>query len=327
MKKKVIHYKALSPAQTARLSAAFDLEYVDVKAPGGEARLRERLPEAQGLLGSSFTLSSELLDLAPRLEAIASVSVGFDSYDLPELARRGILLCNTPDVLTESVADAAFSLLLASARRTVELANWVRAGQWRAGLGEAHFGCDVHGKTLGLVGMGRIGQAIARRASLGFGMHVNYTARTSKPLANERYGARFLPLHELLPACDFLCVTVPLSDETYHLLGAYELAQLPAHAIVVNVSRGPVLDEAALIAALQAGRLRGAGLDVFEREPLASDSPLLRLPNVVATPHSGSATHETREAMARCAVDNLLDALAGKRPANLVNPEVWQARC
>lgn len=323
MKKKVIHYKALSPALTARLAEAFDLEYVDVKAPGGEARLRERLPEAQGLLGSSFKLTPELLDLAPKLEAIASVSVGFDSYDLPYLERRGILLCNTPDVLTESVADAAFALLLATARRIVELADWVRAGQWQASLGEELFGCDVHGKTLGLVGMGRIGQAIARRAHLGFGMQVNYTAHAAKPEVDERYGARFLALPELLASCDFLCVTVPLSDETHHLLGATELAQLPAHAILINVSRGPVIDEAALIAALQEGRLRGAGLDVFDREPVAADSPLLQLPNVVPTPHLGSATRETREAMARCAVDNLLAALSGQRPANLVNPAVW----
>ncbi|WP_295518751.1 D-glycerate dehydrogenase [uncultured Pseudomonas sp.] len=324
MKKKVIHYKALSPALTARLEEAFDLEFVDLKAPGGEVRLRERLPEAQGLLGSSFKLTPELLDLAPKLEAIASVSVGFDSYDLSYLERRGILLCNTPDVLTESVADAAFALLLATARRIVELADWVRAGHWQASLGEAHFGCDVHGKTLGLVGMGRIGQAIARRAHLGFGMQVHYTAHAAKPAVDERYGARFLPLPELLASCDFLCVTVPLSDETHHLLGAAELARLPAHAILINVSRGPVIDETALIAALQEGRLRGAGLDVFDREPVAPDSPLLQLSNVVPTPHLGSATHETREAMARCAVDNLLAALSGQRPANLVNPQVWR---
>ncbi|WP_295463647.1 D-glycerate dehydrogenase [uncultured Pseudomonas sp.] len=324
MKKKVIHYKALSPALTARLEEAFDLEFVDLKAPGGEVRLRERLPEAQGLLGSSFKLTPELLDLAPKLEAIASVSVGFDSYDLSYLERRGILLCNTPDVLTESVADAAFALLLATARRIVELADWVRAGHWQASLGEAHFGCDVHGKTLGLVGMGRIGQAIARRAHLGFGMQVHYTAHAAKPAVDERYGARFLPLPELLASCDFLCVTVPLSDETHHLLGAAELARLPAHAILINVSRGPVIDETALIAALQEGRLRGAGLDVFDREPVAPDSPFLQLSNVVPTPHLGSATHETREAMARCAVDNLLAALSGQRPANLVNPQVWR---
>ncbi len=319
MKKRIVLYKALSPDLLARLQTAAEVTTVDLARPDGMARLRDALPGAHGVLGASVRLDASLLDLAPELEVISSVSVGVDNYDIADLDRRGIVLTNTPDVLTETTADTGFALILATARRVVELANWVRDGHWRSGLGPAQFGSDVHGKTLGIVGMGRIGEALARRAAAGFGMQVIYHSQRPKPDVEARYGARRFALDELLAQADFVCLTVPLSAATEGLIGRGELALMKPEAILINISRGRVVDEQALIDALETRRIRGAGLDVFVQEPLAADSPLLRLDNVVATPHIGSATEETRQAMARCAVDNLLAALAGRRPANAVN--------
>ncbi|MEG0248957.1 MAG: D-glycerate dehydrogenase [Pseudomonas sp.] len=325
MKKHVVLYKKLSAPLMARLHEAAQVTLIESLDPAGLAQLREALPSAHGLLGASLRLDAQLLDLAPRLEAVASVSVGVDNYDIDYLTQRGILLSNTPDVLTETTADTGFALILATARRVVELANMVRAGNWNQNIGPLHFGSDVHGKTLGIIGMGRIGEALAQRGHFGFGMPVIYHSHSPKPLVEQRFGARYCSLPELLQHADFVCLTLPLTAQTQGLIGAKEFAQMGPETIFINISRGKVVDEAALIEALQQRTIRAAGLDVFEREPLNHDSPLLRLNNVVATPHIGSATHETREAMARCAVDNLLAALAGERPKNLVNFSVWKA--
>ncbi|WP_287812976.1 NAD(P)-dependent oxidoreductase [Pseudomonas sp.] len=320
MKKHVLLYKKLSPALLARLENEVEVTYIDDPASDGLARLREALPQAHGLLGASLKLDAALLDLAPQLEAVASVSVGVDNYDIADLSRRGVKLTNTPDVLTETTADTGFALVLATARRVVELATWVRAGQWTASVGPKHFGTDVHGKTLGIIGMGRIGEALAQRGHFGFNMPVIYHSHSAKPAVDQRFGARHCTLDELLREADFICLTLPLTKETTGLIGAREFELMGKDSIFINISRGKVVDEKALIHALQTGQIRAAGLDVFEREPVQTDSPLLALDNVVATPHIGSATHETREAMARCAVDNLLAALRGERPQNLVNP-------
>jgi phosphogluconate 2-dehydrogenase len=206
----------------------------------------------------------------------------------------------------------------------VELANMVRDGQWTRNIGPAHFGSDVHGKTLGIIGMGRIGEALAQRGHFGFGMPVIYHSHSPKAAVEQRFNARYCSLDELLQQADFVCLTLPLTAETEGLVGARQFALMGPQTIFINISRGKVVDEAALIRALSERQIRAAGLDVFEREPLNHDSPLLQLDNVVATPHMGSATHETREAMARCAVDNLLAALAGQRPVNLVNGAAWK---
>jgi phosphogluconate 2-dehydrogenase len=200
----------------------------------------------------------------------------------------------------------------------------VREGQWTRNIGPAHFGSDVHGKTLGIIGMGRIGEALAQRGHFGFGMPVIYHSHSPKPAVEQRFNAQYRSLTELLQQADFICLTLPLTAETEGLIGAEEFALMRPESIFINISRGKVVDEKALIEALRTGQIRAAGLDVFEREPLNQDSPLLQLNNVVATPHIGSATHETREAMARCAVDNLLAALAGERPPNLVNGVAWK---
>ena len=324
MKKQVVLYKKLSPSLMARLHEQTEVILIESLDAEGLAKLRDALPRAQGLHGASLKLDAGLLDLAPNLEAIASVSVGVDNYDIDYLTERHILLSNTPDVLTETTADTGFALILATARRVVELANMVRDGQWTRNIGPAHFGSDVHGKTLGIIGMGRIGEALAQRGHFGFGMPVIYHSHSPKPAVEQRFNAQYRSLDELLQQADFVCLTLPLTAETEGLIGARQFALMGPQTIFINISRGKVVDEAALIRALSERQIRAAGLDVFEREPLSHDSPLLRLDNVVATPHMGSATHETREAMARCAVDNLLAALAGQRPVNLVNGAAWK---
>ena len=324
MKKHVVLYKKLSPSLMARLHEQAEVTLIESLDATGLAKLRDALPRAQGLLGASLKLDAELLDLAPHLEAIASVSVGVDNYDIDYLTERRILLSNTPDVLTETTADTGFALILATARRVVELASLVRDGQWTRNIGPAHFGSDVHGKTLGIIGMGRIGEALAQRGHFGFGMPVIYHSHSPKPAVEQRFNAQYRSLDELLQQADFVCLTLPLTAETEGLIGARQFALMRPETIFINISRGKVVDEAALIRALSDRQIRAAGLDVFEREPLNHDSPLLQLNNVVATPHMGSATHETREAMARCAVDNLLAALAGQRPVNLVNGAAWK---
>ncbi|WP_223480420.1 MULTISPECIES: NAD(P)-dependent oxidoreductase [unclassified Pseudomonas] len=324
MKKQVVLYKKLSPLLMARLHEQTDVTLIDNLDADGLAQLREALPRAHGLLGASLKLDTGLLDLAPNLRAIASVSVGVDNYDIDYLTERRILLSNTPDVLTETTADTGFALILATARRVVELANMVRAGQWNRNIGPVHFGSDVHGKTLGIIGMGRIGEALAQRGHFGFGMPVIYHSHSPKPAVEQRFNAQYRSLPELLQQADFVCLTLPLTVETEGLIGAEQFALMRPETIFINISRGKVVDETALIEALRSGQIRAAGLDVFEREPLNPDSPLLQLNNVVATPHIGSATHETREAMATCAVDNLLAALAGERPKNLVNTRAWK---
>ncbi|MGN4067594.1 2-hydroxyacid dehydrogenase [Burkholderia gladioli] len=317
MSYRIVAYKTLPDEVLAYLREHAEV----IQAEGAEA-LAEALADADGAIGASVPVTAAMLDRAPRLRAWSTISVGYDNFDVAELTRRGILLAHTPDVLTESTADTVFALILSSARRVVELAEFVKAGQWKKSIGEPLYGTDVQGKTLGIVGLGRIGAAVARRAALGFRMRVQYTNRSANAEAEAQFGARRVPLDELLATSDFVCLQVPLSEATRHLIGAPELARMKPGAILINAARGPVVDEAALIEALRGGTIRGAGLDVFEQEPLAADSPLLAMKNVVALPHIGSATHETRHAMARNAAENLIGALDGTLRGNLVNREL-----
>ncbi|MEM5401701.1 MULTISPECIES: 2-hydroxyacid dehydrogenase [Paraburkholderia] len=318
MKPKIVVYKALPADVADYLREHAELIDVDADQPGA---LAAALKDADGAIGASVKITPAMLD-GSRVKALSTISVGYDQFDVPDLTKRGIVLAHTPDVLTESTADTVFSLILASARRVVELADWVRAGHWKGSIGPAQFGVDVQGKTLGIVGLGRIGGAVARRAALGFNMKVLYTNRSPNEGAERNYGARRVELDELLASADFVCLQVPLTDATRHLIGAEQLKKMKKGAILINASRGATVDENALIAALEAGTIHGAGLDVFEREPIDPASPLLRMPNVVALPHIGSATHETRHAMARCAAENLVAALAGTLNVNVVNRDV-----
>jgi len=326
MQKRILAYGHLNDDQRAQLDQDFEVVYFP---PGltsaDDPAFRTALAEAHGLIGASLIITPELLDAAPNLEAIATISVGYDNYPVPELTRRGILLCNTPDVLTETTADTGFLLILAAARRAVELAELVKRGDWTAGIGPEHFGHDVHGKTLGMIGFGRIGAAVARRGALGFGMRILYSNASPKPQLEAELGAERRELAALLAEADIICITVPLTAETEHLIGSREFAQMKPSAIFVNIARGKVVNEAALIEALEMGRIQAAGLDVFEHEPLSPESPLPHMRNVVALPHVGSATHETRTAMAQRAVDNLILALKGERPINLVNEAAWKS--
>lgn len=316
--KKVVVYRQLPPAQLERLREHFDVTYFDDVGAHDHAAFIEALRGANGMLGAGMSVGRALLQSAPRMEVIATISAGYDNFDLEYLRERGIVLANTPDVLSEATADAIFALLLATARRIVELAQFVKAGQWRSAVGKSHYGTDVHSKTLGILGMGRIGQAVARRARLGFGMRILYCSRRAVPRAEAQWDAQQLSLHELLARADFVCVVLPLTTSTEKLIGAREFALMKPSSIFINAARGRIVDETALIQALHSGRIRAAGLDVFEQEPVPVDSPLLRMQNVVAVPHIGSATHETREAMARLAVDNMIAAFEG-RPQNLVS--------
>ncbi|MCP3714631.1 D-glycerate dehydrogenase [Paraburkholderia sp. CNPSo 3281] len=318
MKPKIVVYKALPADVADYLREHAEVIEVDADQPGA---LAAALKDADGAIGASVKITPAMLD-GSRVKAISTISVGYDQFDVPDLTKRGIVLAHTPDVLTESTADTVFSLILASARRVVELADWVKAGHWKGSIGPAQFGVDVQGKTLGIVGLGRIGGAVARRAALGFNMKVLYTNRSPNEAAERNYGARRVELDELLASADFVCLQVPLTDATRHLIGAEQLKKMKKSAILINASRGATVDEKALIAALEAGTIHGAGLDVFEREPIDPASPLLRMPNVVALPHIGSATHETRHAMARCAAQNLVAALAGTLDVNIVNRDV-----
>ena len=324
MKKRILAYGRLNDEQLAQLAQEFEVETFSGLTSANDPAFRAALPHAHGLIGASLTIPPELLAEAPNLEAISTISVGYDNYPVEALSRRRILLCNTPDVLTETTADTGFLLIMAAARRVVELADFVKRGNWQKSIGPAHFGSDVHGKTLGLVGCGRIGAAIARRGALGFGMPIRYSNASPKPALEAELGAERRELDALLAESDFVCVTVPLTAETEHLIGKREFCLMKPSAIFVNIARGRVVHEAALIEALETGRIRAAGLDVFEQEPLSPESPLPHMPNVVALPHIGSATHETRTAMAQRAVDNLLLALNGQRPISLVNEAAWK---
>jgi glyoxylate reductase len=291
-----------------RLRAEHEVEVWPERMPPPPERLRHLAAGASGLLTTvTDRVDADLLDAAPSLRAIANYAVGTNNIDVAAATERGIPVGNTPDVLTETTADLAWALLMAGARRLGDAERSVRAGDWLTWEPGAFLGRDVHGATLGVVGYGRIGQAVARRAS-GFGMEVLHTREVS--------------LDELLARSDFVSLHTPLTDETRGLIGARELALMRPHALLVNTARGEIVDTDALVAALHAGTIGGAALDVTDPEPLPGDHPLLSAPGALVVPHIGSASDRTRAAMADMAVDNLLAALAGDPMPHCVNPEV-----
>ena len=318
VRKKVLVYRELPPDQLARLQARHEVTAANPRRPEQLATFHAALASAEGIIGSNYSFSETLLAQAQRLKVISSVSVGVDNFDLGALAARSVLLCHTPGVLTETTADTIFLLIMATSRRLVELANHVREGHWSRNIGRELFGWDVHGKTLGILGFGRIGRALARRAALGFGMPVLYHQRRTVDLARESPEllgkATYTALDELLQRADIVAVVLPLSKETRGLMGPHEFGLMKPGAIFINGARGAIVQEDALLHALNHGSLRAAGLDVFATEPLPMESPLRRHPRVTALPHIGSATFETRHAMAVLATTNLLQALAGEPP-------------
>jgi glyoxylate reductase len=321
MKPKVFITRPL-PAQAIEfLAACCHVRVHPEDAALNPAQLAEACCDVDGLVACGVRVSEEVLAHAPKLRVVANVGVGYDNVDVAACTRRRIVVTNTPGVLTETTADLAFALLMAVARRVVEGDRVVRGGRWQRWEWGMLWGADIFGKTLGLYGFGRIGQAMARRGR-GFSMRILYHDVLRAPEAVEReLGAEFVHREALLQESDFLSLHVPLTPDTQHLIRAPELALMRPTAFLINTARGKVVDEEALVQALQAKRIAGAGLDVFEHEPQLHPA-LKEMPNVVLMPHVGSATGETRLKMALLAAENLLAALQGHRPPNVVNPDV-----
>ncbi|UCH18382.1 MAG: D-glycerate dehydrogenase [Burkholderiales bacterium] len=331
MKPKILVARAVFADVIDRLREHFDVETNDADAVWPKAELMQRL---RGKVGA-FTTGSEridveVLDANPQLRAVCNMAVGYNNFDVDACTARGVLCTNTPEVLTESTADFGFALMMAAARRICESEHFLRAGRWTKWSYDMFAGGDVHGATLGVLGMGRIGQAIARRGALGFGMRVIYHNRSRlDPAVEAPLRAQYVSKEELLRRSDHLMIVVPYGPAVHHAIGAAELALMKPTATLTNIARGGVVDDAALADALRERRIAAAGLDVFEGEPKVH-AGLLAVSNVVLTPHIASATEATRRAMADLAADNLIAALGcgpnAGRPPTPLNPEVLQRR-
>jgi gluconate 2-dehydrogenase len=318
--KKILVTRGIFPEVVDTLSQRFDVEHNAEDRPWTPDELAARLQGKSGAMATVMDKFDEsVLARAPDLKVISNIAVGYNNIDLAAATRRGIRVTNTPGVLDDTTADLTWSLLMAAARRIAEGDQHVRAGDWKIAFGVQYFlGQDIHHATLGVIGMGRIGQAIAKRAT-GFDMRVLYNNRSRIPEADEkRLNATWVEREQLLRESDFVVVMAPYSAATHHLIGAAEIAQMKPTAILVNSARGGVVDDAALVAALQATRIAGAGLDVFEGEPKLHPG-YLELDNVVLTPHIGSASRATRIVMCNTAAANMTAVLEGREPANPVN--------
>ena len=330
MKPSVLVCRAVFPDIVDRLREHFEVETNEADVVWTQDELIRHL---QGKTGAFITgtqpIDTALLDACPDLRAVCSMAVGYNNVDVPACTAHGVLVSNAPDVLTETTADFGFALMMATARRITESEHFLRSGAWTKWSVEGFAGTDVHGATMGVLGMGRIGQAVARRGALGFGMKVIYHNRSRLDAKTEaELGARYVGKEELLRESDHLVIVVPYSADSHHLVGAAELALMKPTATLTNIARGGIVDDAALAQALRDKRIAAAGLDVFEGEPKVHPE-LLKVPNVVLTPHIASASVPTRRAMANLAVDNLIAALGfgprkGKPPTPL-NPEVLAA--
>ncbi len=318
---KILIAREVYPEVLARLQQHFEVDYHAEDAPLAPEQLAARLKDKDGVLTMpTERIDAALLSACPRLRAVCNSAVGYNNFDLEACTRAGVMATNTPGVLDDTTADIAWALMLASARRVVAADQWVRAGQWGGWKFKGWLGQDVHHATLGILGMGRIGQAVARRAA-GFEMRVIYHNRSHLSAEREaQCRAKWVDKATLLREADFLVLMLPYSAEAHHAIGAAELAQMKPTAHLINVARGGIVDDAALIEALQTQRIAGAGLDVFENEP-ALDPRFFALDNVVLTPHIGSASSATRLKMAMLAAENLIAALTGGTPPNLLNPK------
>ena len=322
-KPKILMARAVFPEIIARLEQYFDVEPNPTDETWSKAQLIERL---QGKAGAFTTggdrIDAEVLAACPQLKICANMAVGYNNFDIAAMTAAGVLATNAPDVLTETTADFGFALLMATARRITESEHYLRAGQWTKWSYDMFAGSDIHGATLGILGMGRIGQGIAKRGAHGFGMKVIYHNRSRLDAALEaECKASYVSKEELLKTADHLVLVLPYSPASHHTIGAAELAQMKPTATLVNIARGGIVDDAALAAALRNKTIAAAGLDVFEGEPSVHPD-LLTVPNVVLTPHIASATLPTRLAMASLAADNLIAFFTGKKPLTPLNPAV-----
>ena len=322
MKPKVLVTRRIFDESLATLAAQFDVESNQKDLPLDAKQLLRKLKgkdAAITLLTDAIT--DGVLALNPQLKIVSNVAVGYNNFDVPAATRRGVMMTNTPGVLDDTTADFTWCLILATARGLIQADKTFRSGKWK-GWGVMQFlGRDVHGKTLGICGFGRIGKGVARRA-MGFDMKILYTDVQRVPESVEReFGASYVDKNTLLRESDVVSLHVPLFAETRHYIGAAELALMKKSAILVNAARGPVVDEKALVKALKQGRIAGAGLDVYEREPLPAPG-LVKLPNTVLAPHIASGSVETRLKMSNMAAGNCIAGLTGERPPNILNPEV-----
>lgn len=305
----------------------FETEVWPEYAPPPKKVIIEKAKDVDALASLlSDKIDAEVFNAAPKLRIVSQLAVGFDNIDVAEATKRGIYVTNTPEVLTDTTADFAWSLLMAVARRVVEADKYVRAGQWKVGWHPAMLqGRDIFGATIGIVGAGRIGYAVAKRAK-GFDMKILFYDVVPRPEIERDFEAKKVDLDTLFKESDFVSIHVPLMKETHHLVNAERLRLMKKTAYIINNSRGPVVDEKALYDALKSGQIAGAGLDVFEQEPTLIDNPLLKLDNVVVAPHISSASFETRSRMSEMVAENLVAFLEGRKPPNLVNPDVMKVK-
>jgi len=322
-KPRILVARAVFPETLSKLERHFELATNQADTVFTRQELIERLQDKVGAFTTgSERIDAEVLAACPQLKIVANMAVGFNNFDMPALTARKVLATNTPDVLTETTADFGFALLMATARRMAESEHFLRAGQWNKWSFDMFAGAEVHGSTLGILGMGRIGQGIAKRGAHGFGMEVIYHNRSRlAPELEAACKARYVGKEELLRSADHLVLVLPYSAASHHAIGAAELAQMKPSATLVNIARGGIVDDAALAQALRAKRIAAAGLDVYEGEPKVHPD-LLTVPNVVLTPHIASATVKTRRAMADLAADNLIGFLVHGQPRTPLNPEV-----
>jgi glyoxylate reductase len=326
MKPKVYVTRMLPKPALERVDSFCDAKVWEGELPPSRDVLFQNVPEIEGLLSLlTDNVDAELMNRAPKLKVISNCAVGFDNVDVKEATKRGIIVGNTPGVLTDTTADFAFSLLMAAARRVVEGDRHVRAGKWKTWGLMTLLGQDVHHSVLGIVGLGRIGCAVAKRAK-GFDMKLLYADVVRNTQAEKDYGIEYVSLDRLLAESDFVTVHTNLTPETRHLIGQKQFEQMKRTAVLVNTSRGPIVDDMALYEALRDGKIAYAALDVTEPEPIPMDHPLLTLDNIVIVPHIASASVATRTKMAVMAADNLIAGLKGEMPPNPVNPEVLKKR-
>ena len=327
MKRVVVTQKIYDGAMDQLQKAGFEVHYHESDQPWEPDELQTAVVDADGIVCLlTDKITAEVMNAAPNLKVIANVAVGYDNIDLSAATERGIIVTNTPDVLTETTADLALALILALARRIPEADAYMRAGKYqRFELFPQMVGTDVHGKTLGVVGLGRIGTAVARRAALGFNMRVLYTANQVKETAEQELGAQKVSFTTLLRESDFISINTPLTPETRHLFTLNEFKQMKPTAYIVNTARGPIIKEVDLVQALANGLIRGAALDVFEKEPEMHPGLAQFTDRLIVVPHVGSATIETRQQMALLATKNAVAALTGHQPPNAVNPQVLKS--